>query len=392
MKKWYLALMAVCSIVFVLVLSLDVFSAQISILLCVITVFFVCLSVNIKNIILKYLCIAIFSLTLPLAILETYYVIALQKHKKIRQSAQIQKEIPEHIKAILDPNKKYTVQRSSRTIPAQDITLYDVLYTTDSRNHRITPYYPQAKVAVVLVGCSFTFGNGINDEETFAYKLGKNLGPNYQVYNLGVPGTGPHRILSELENTQIHIFKQFNKALFYYVAIDDHMRRASGSAHWDINGVFYKIKDGFAERAGTFSDILPFYRKKPIHNWVTRSSLYNKIHYRLDMLFAPYPDESSQLALQSAIMHSMQKNIKDKYANSSFRILLWPPNTDTTFKPLLKDIPHVDLKTWFPNYDSEIEKYVISYPEEVHPSAYANSIVADKLTQIVIKDAEAIKN
>ena len=43
--------------------------------------------------------------------------------------------------------------------------------------------------SVVMFGCSFTFGLGVDEEETVCYFLSKLIGK--PVINLGVPGTGP---------------------------------------------------------------------------------------------------------------------------------------------------------------------------------------------------------
>lgn len=51
---------------------------------------------------------------------------------------------------------------------------------------------------LLLVGCSFTFGWGVNDQDSFAWKLQEQL-PRYEVSNHGVGGYGTYQSLLTLE-------------------------------------------------------------------------------------------------------------------------------------------------------------------------------------------------
>ncbi len=55
------------------------------------------------------------------------------------------------------------------------------------------------KSPVILFGCSFTFGAGLNDNETFSYKLSKYTGRN--VYNRGLSGYGVQHMLYMLNDS-----------------------------------------------------------------------------------------------------------------------------------------------------------------------------------------------
>lgn len=46
------------------------------------------------------------------------------------------------------------------------------------------------KSRLLIVGDSYSFGHGVNNEDTFAYKLGKQYLPDWQVMNLAVSATG----------------------------------------------------------------------------------------------------------------------------------------------------------------------------------------------------------
>jgi hypothetical protein len=61
---------------------------------------------------------------------------------------------------------------------------FDVVVTTDENGWRISPPAPQARQSIVFFGCSYTFGHGLNDTETFPYQTGEKGGGKYKTYNM----------------------------------------------------------------------------------------------------------------------------------------------------------------------------------------------------------------
>jgi hypothetical protein len=124
-------------------------------------------------------------------------------------------------------------------------TIYNASYTmivdssidAFSYNHRIGYLNPTSRTPkMIFLGCSFTFGQGVNDSETLSYRLGAIT--NTSTLNLGTIGYGIH-----------HVYKIFldkyasqNNAnrLFIYTMIPDHVLRAGGLYDWSA-GPSYKI-------------------------------------------------------------------------------------------------------------------------------------------------------
>ena len=65
-----------------------------------------------------------------------------------------------------------------------------LVITTDSNGFRITRKgaYDKAAKNVVCLGGSTTFGTLVTDEDSWPYQLQEKLGPDYNVYNMGIPG------------------------------------------------------------------------------------------------------------------------------------------------------------------------------------------------------------
>ncbi len=372
---------------FITIALLDKFPAQIVCLLLLFTLFFMVMSSVFKNILVKYICIVVFSFSLPLALVEGYFYIALKADDKIIEEVTLQDPIPEPLLSQLDPAGTYKQRKVTRSMREQKTVIFDVIYTTDNEKRRVTPYAPQAKVAVVLLGCSFTFGDALNDEDTFGYKLGQILGKDFQVINLGVPGSGSHRILEQLEKGLPSLDK-FSKVIFYYSAIEDHIRRAAGIVYWDYSGILYDLQDGKLVKMDDPMQAVPWHRNENVMKWLVRSYLYKKTYAPFENFFSRYDTVEKQVELQKALMHAISDIIHKKYAQSRFTILAWPPNTAQWFEPPLAGITSVNMEAWFPNFDEELEKYVII--KDGHPSAYTNDIVARELAKLVYKDAKAL--
>lgn len=124
-------------------------------------------------------------------------------------------------------------------------TLYDVYYSSDAYGRRINDKnsladtIPKNKHAVFM-GCSITFGMGLNYSSTFPYFF-ENSNKEYQSYNYGYIGYGPHQNcmffddgINTLNNTSV----PQDSGFCMYTYIDDHLERVyAGSKYlsWGFN-------------------------------------------------------------------------------------------------------------------------------------------------------------
>lgn len=71
----------------------------------------------------------------------------------------------------------------------------EVIYTFNSHGYRVEKEFDQIdwKNSIVVFGCSMSFGQGVSDDETLPYFLGKLF--NREVVNLGVPSCSNEFIL-----------------------------------------------------------------------------------------------------------------------------------------------------------------------------------------------------
>ncbi|MBS9773639.1 MAG: hypothetical protein KGV59_00560 [Tenacibaculum sp.] len=109
---------------------------------------------------------------------------------------------------VVKPNGKYfekdTLLGYKQIAGKFDVTLKKEFHFTTTHNkegNRVTSYHPEkyeGKPEIWMLGCSFTHGWSINDDETLAWQLQSNF-EDYKVENWGVEGYGTLQFLLKLE-------------------------------------------------------------------------------------------------------------------------------------------------------------------------------------------------
>lgn len=127
-------------------------------------------------------------------------------------------------------------------------TIYNTVYTliADSgknsigMNHRIGYKGNNANdsAELVFLGCSITYGEGIRDSETFAYKTGELCG--VPSANFGFSGFGTHQAYAIYQNKYKDYSDQKHRT-FIYSFIPDHILRVKCIYPWNINDPFYEL-------------------------------------------------------------------------------------------------------------------------------------------------------
>ena len=84
-----------------------------------------------------------------------------------------------------------------RLLDKQGVLQYDVVYSV-AGGTRLTSNSAHGGSALIAAGCSFTFGHGVNDEDTWPWRLQDDL-PQYHVINAGCMGYGTDQALMAAE-------------------------------------------------------------------------------------------------------------------------------------------------------------------------------------------------
>jgi hypothetical protein len=133
--------------------------------------------------------------------------------------------------------------------------VYNVIYNTDKVGNRLNPFRPiELAKNAFFVGCSFTFGIGLNDDQTLPALFSKLSG--WDTFNAGMGGYGPHQALKIIEDNNIYRKRTEGKKidLIVYRMIFEHIKRAAGDSPWDRSGPCYELSQkGEIDYKGSFT-------------------------------------------------------------------------------------------------------------------------------------------
>ena len=102
--------------------------------------------------------------------------------------------------SIRRPHSRYVVNNIPGATMVHQQDEFRVRYTIDQLGFRITPTPRDPVGRVTFHGCSFIFGDGVEDGETFSALLGERHWPRYKVRNAAVRGWGPPNAYLALED------------------------------------------------------------------------------------------------------------------------------------------------------------------------------------------------
>ncbi|MBQ8887223.1 MAG: hypothetical protein IJY61_05925 [Candidatus Gastranaerophilales bacterium] len=100
------------------------------------------------------------------------------------------------IRNILGEYKKFL----TRDISSNDT--YKNLIINEEYRHIENPEFISNKQSMILFGCSFTYGTGLRDDETFSYQLGKQT--KQPIYNRAMGGWSVQHMLYQLKHEDFY--------------------------------------------------------------------------------------------------------------------------------------------------------------------------------------------
>ena len=174
--------------------------------------------------------------------------------------------------------------------------VYDVSGRTDAAGRRLTPCTAKAgdeTPVAAFFGCSMTFGQGVQDDETLPARFCAHA-PDWQAVNYGVYGYGPqHMWLQICKNGALREFSG-RRGVVVYSFMDHHLERLVGTpsvlSSWTLFSLpWLESESGRIVHRGTFRDrslIQDFYFR-----YVRRAHLTRFIENRLP---SPKPVKGQQ--------------------------------------------------------------------------------------------------
>jgi hypothetical protein len=271
--------------------------------------------------------------------------------------------------------------------------VYDVTYTIGANGLRVSPRDSAVTSTAdcgLFFGDSFTFGEGLADDQTLPYRVGVLSGGRVRVYNFGFHGFGPHQMLAALERNRVAPAINCRPTQVVYEAIPPHVARAAGLTNVLTHGPRYEVvpgsggADSVAYR-GHFDDGRPsrvsavlgvVFAKSWIYRWLV--SLY------------PPPDDDD-LRRYLAIVATSARVVQAKYPGCRFDVLYWDIHgggaMDERTLPALQKLGlrvHV-VENILPGFAQNPSQYWLSR-YDAHPNARADDLLARYLVQTLFSN------
>ena len=266
--------------------------------------------------------------------------------------------------------------------------VYDVLYSTNRYGLRVSPH--DLRLAgdktrsdfknAVFFGCSFTVGEGLNDNETLPYLFEERSRGRYRSYNFGFHGYGPHQMLRIIETGLLdEVIADKKPALAVYLALIEHVERVCGNypqVFFGSCGPRYQLdSSGEIKYTGKI-------RNKFVASVMVKMCRSHLIRNTLTKLFG-WKRTPEDLRLFLKVIEKSKELFTQKY-NADFYVLLWTNRSDKDYDYVLSELKRKNIKVItteeiFRKYDDPEENYLIK--NDGHPNKLANERMADYLLE-----------
>ena len=291
----------------------------------------------------------------------TSYIILMHKYKEriIHFNNIVKSESKINI-----PSLKYV---KVTTLNKQNLICKDwCLRPVEYRNPKLKP--------IILFGCSFTAGFGLENNETFSYKLAQYT--NRSVYNRGRSGTGLPFLYYQLSDNEIIKELPKNPEYIIFTLIPNHFPRLFRYRNFVLTGehtLRYKIQDNkLVEDKIKFPFLHSFFTSIVIEEYLeNKNSLDTK--------------KVTDLTLK--IFDESYKIIKEKFPNTKFVILYYegPWDKKNIYDNLLKEISKISNDIIIIHINEKLpqltEKDEYWLEDKAHPSSKAWDLIVPMISK-----------
>jgi hypothetical protein len=267
-------------------------------------------------------------------------------------------------------------------------TLYDVTYRIGVNGLRISgePGAPVSPAAqnVLFFGCSFTFGEGVEDAESLPYAFATKSGGAFIAHNFGFHGYGPHQMLAILEQERERAAVPADSPTPHAVhlaLLPGHIDRALGRVGWDVAGPRYVLDaaaEGGIAYSGPFNGVL----ESILYRVLNKSVTVNRLIRPMLRPYSSGPRDAAESETYARILKRSQDLFEQRYGGD-FLVILWPDDLQKAepFKELFDrhGIRYVMIDQLMPGYVTDPAPYRIAH--DGHPTARAFDEIATHLVQ-----------
>ena len=312
--------------------------------------------------------------------------------------------------AYFDPNQSYNTSAywhlgefgsqpqpgvfTAKKVASNGAVLYDTIFSIGEDGFRITPKYgfkleDNQQHRINFLGDSFTFGEGVADNQTMAYYVGelifkqsssspKTALPSTKVKNYGIHGWGVHQSLAVLQSKL-----DTNADIQFVMTAPWHASRVACADFFTMGSPKYKLLTaGYVERDGycrSFGWIE--HSPRALRAFITSSKIFNLIQ---ESLFVEN-DQDKQIKLYIGVLKTIQADVKKRgqkliigFIKANDNWFIGNYNNEKILAELkAAGITSIDLTLADKNENLESKFYI--HELDKHPTAIANLERAKKL-------------
>jgi len=265
-------------------------------------------------------------------------------------------------------------------------------YTTDAKGRRVTPQNLDVQKTKVCLffPCSLTFGEGVNDNETFPFFFAQ-LNPSCKVYNYGIPGGSPQYMYLMVHFPGFFEDLENLPALLIYLFIPHQINRLIGTFNligtWGKNFPCIELENESLIYRGTFREVYP------IRYWFSKTLHSSKlIGNSLNAFNIDYPKSFSKkdYELLIKILLETTKKLRTYFPEVKMIFVFNPgsssecPGLKTMLEVYKEDIVCIDYMNTPERIEtiskmSEEGKYLLL--DGLHPTAEAHKTMAQFVSE-----------
>ena len=275
--------------------------------------------------------------------------------------------------------------RTTAKMTLDGATIYDVVYTFDDDGLRVSPPVVSgaSEDCALFFGCSYTFGEGVNDEETMPFRAG--VRSRMRVRNFAYSGYGPHQMLAAIEAGLVERAAHCRPRYAVYQAVYHHALRAAGVWTWDRHGPRYVLENGRAVRRGNFDSQAD--ADAPLRA-LEQSGVAKQLRLaRMDLGATDVTAED--ITLTRAIVAESARKLRERWPDIELHVIDWdgidpiaPPPLFDRADPVLAGITFHSIGQMLPAVDDPQTEYKL--PRDVHPNPRAHDLIAQYVAEKIL--------
>ena len=288
--------------------------------------------------------------------------------------------------------EKAAIYHSVMRDTSDNSTIYETDYTVDSDLLRHTVSAERGST-VAFFGDSYTFGNGVKDDEALPQVFADLIDRKLRVLNLALTGYSPQQFLREMETGRYDKVIGPDPKVFVFLTAAWHAERTSCKAYWTAHAPRYELENGSVVYRGECNAGLDLWWR----DWLENSAAYRWV-------IDPWRHRVSHddVDLYVSELEAAVKMAREKYGVPTIVPYLSVPKqylegtgfTDESIMQRLRDAGAIVIASSLKN--EEAAGHQISIRIDGHPTPYANRLRAaqikaaidEKLSDILLSDAK----